>query len=107
MPLESKFQRELREDLEYLLPGSMIFKMDPVLHGQGIPDLLILYKTRWAALECKRAPGARKQPNQDWYVEVMNNMSFAAFIDPTNREEIINELCEALGARRSSRYVRS
>lgn len=98
--LESKFQLELIKDLEDLFPGCMIFKMDPDLYGQGIPDLLILHKTFWAALECKRLSGSRRQPNQPWYVEKMNHMSFAAFIYPENREEIIRALCDTFGVDR-------
>ena len=59
---------------------------------QGIPDLLVLYKNKWASLECKKTANARKQPNQEYYVELMNKMSFARFISPENKEEILNEL---------------
>lgn len=90
--LESGFQDKLRKDLEKLFPGCLIFKMDQI---QGIPDLLILYKNKWASLECKKYASAKKQPNQDYYVGLMNNMSFSRFICPENKEEILNELCEA------------
>jgi hypothetical protein len=93
---ETKFERELIKDLKDLFPGCMIFKLDSAMY-QGIPDRLILYRNTWAALECKESAGAKKQPNQPWYVEVMNNMSFAAFIYPENREEIINALCDTFG----------
>lgn len=90
--LESGFQDKLRKDLEKLFPGCLIFKMDQI---QGIPDLLILYKNKWASLECKKYASAKKQPNQDYYVGLMNDMSFSRFICPENKEEILNELCEA------------
>lgn len=89
--LESGFQDKLRNDLETLFPGCMIFKMDQI---QGIPDLLILYNDKWASLECKKNAKATRQPNQEYYVNKMNDMSFSRFICPENKEEVINELCE-------------
>ena len=59
---------------------------------QGIPDLTILYKNKWATLECKKSKNATHQFNQDDYVEMMNDMSFSAFIYPENKEEVLNEL---------------
>ena len=62
---------------------------------QGIPDLTILYSDKWATLECKRSKNANRQPNQEWYVEHMDNMSFSRFVYPENKEEILNELEQA------------
>lgn len=89
--LESGFQDKLRDELKNLFPGCMIFKMDQI---QGIPDLLVLYRDKWAALENKKSANAKHQPNQDYYVDKMNNMSFARFICPENKEEVLNELCK-------------
>ena len=98
--LESGFQDRLIESLKALFPGCMVFKMDQI---QGLPDLLILYGEKWASLECKRSATAKKRPNQDYYVEKMNEMSYAAFIYPENKEEILNELERSFQARRSAR----
>jgi hypothetical protein len=87
--LESGFQDRLIMQLKDLFPGCMIFKMDQI---QGIPDLLILYGDRWAALECKQYSRASRRPNQEYYVDRMNDMSFAAFICPENKEEVLYEL---------------
>ena len=87
--LESGFQDKLRDELKDLFPGCMVFKMDQV---QGIPDLLILYKDKWASLENKKSANAKKQPNQEYYVDKMNEMSFSRFICPENKEEVLNEL---------------
>lgn len=95
--LESGFQDRLRKDLEEMFPGCMIFKMD---QHQGIPDLLILHGDKWASLECKRSVNAKKQPNQEYYVGRMNEMSFSRFICPENKEEVLSELQSALTARR-------
>ena len=89
--LESGFQDKLKGDLEKLFPGCMIFKMDQI---QGIPDLLVLYGKHWFSLECKKFTRAKKQPNQEYYVGLMNKMSFSRFISPENKEEVLHELCE-------------
>lgn len=87
--LESGFQDRLVSSIKNLFPGCMVFKMDQI---QGIPDLLILYKDKWASLECKRSAKAKHQPNQDYYVGKMNEMSFSRIIFPENKEEVLNEL---------------
>lgn len=89
--LESGFQDRLISDLERLFPGCMIMKLDSS-YIQGIPDLLILYRNKWATLECKKSANARKQPNQTYYVDKMNEMSFSSFICPENKEEVLYEL---------------
>ena len=88
--LESGFQDRLRDEIKSLFPGCMIFKMDQL---QGIPDLLILYRDTWASLECKKSKRAKRQPNQEYYVEEMNRMSFSRFICPENKDEVLDELC--------------
>jgi len=90
--LESGFQDKLRDELKELFPGCMIFKMDQI---QGIPDLLILYKNKWASLENKKSANAKRQPNQEYYVDKMNEMSFSRFIYPENKERVLNELYKA------------
>ena len=87
--LESGFQDRLVKTLKRDFPGCMVFKMDQI---QGIPDLTILYKNKWASLECKKSAGAKKQPNQEYYVGLMNEMSFSRFICPENKEEVLYEL---------------
>lgn len=89
--LENEFQSKLIKELKKIFPGCMVIKNDPN-YIQGIPDILVLYNNRWAALECKKSKGANRQPNQQYYVDKMNNMSFASFIFPENKEEVLNEL---------------
>ena len=89
--LESKFQSQLIKELEQRFPDCIVMKNDPT-YIQGIPDLLILHNDKWASLECKKSKSEKHQPNQDYYVEKMNNMSFSAFIFPENKEEVLNDL---------------
>lgn len=96
---ENKFQADLIKELKQLFPGCMILKND-ANYIQGIPDLTIFYNDRWAVLECKKKRTASHRPNQDYYVKKMDDMSFARFIYPENKEEIINELQQALRVRR-------
>ena len=87
--LESGFQDKLQKELKEMFPGCMTFKMDQI---QGIPDILVLYKDKWASLECKKNAKAARQPNQEHYVALMDDMSFSRFIYPENKEEVLNEL---------------
>ena len=90
--LESGFQDRLITEIKEMFPGCMVFKMDQI---QGIPDLLILYGKRWASLENKKSATAKRQPNQEYYVDLMNKMSFSRFICPENKEEALGELRKA------------
>lgn len=94
MKNENKFQSDLIKDIKERFPGCYILKNDPN-YIQGIPDLLILFKNMWAALECKKSAKANKQPNQEYYVNELNKMSYANFISPQNKEDVLNELQQA------------
>lgn len=88
---ESSFQSQLIRELESMFKGCVIFKTDP-RYMQGFPDLMILYNDKWAALECKKKDGAHQQPNQSYYVEMLNKMSFSRFISPDNKKEVLDDL---------------
>ena len=102
---ESDFQKDVINEIHERLPGSIVMKTDP-RYIQGLPDLLVLFNDRWASLECKRSSIANKQPNQDTYVNKMNDMSISRFIYPENKEEVLNEVQSALQSRRKSRSTR-
>lgn len=104
--LENRFKTKLVSELKDMFPGCIILHMDPN-EIQGIPDLLILYEDKWAALEGKKTANSSHRPNQDYYVELMNNMSFAAYIYPENKEEVLHELQQAFRSRRATRFSRS
>lgn len=89
--LENKFQSKLIKELKKEFPGCMVLKNDPT-YIQGVPDLLVLYKDKWASLEVKKSATAKHQPNQDYYVDKMNEMSHSAFIFPENKDQVLNDL---------------
>ena len=102
MKKESKFQSELIEKIKKRFEGAIVLKNDSS-YKQGIPDLMVLYKNKWAALECKQHDKANHQLNQDYYISKMNDMSFARFISPENEEDILNEMDETFKTRRATR----
>ena len=97
--LERDFQRNLIKELKDIFVGCIIMKNDSS-YIQGIPDLLILYKDRWAALEVKKSVTASYIFNQEYYVDKMDEMSYASFIYPENKEAVLDELQQTLFSRR-------
>lgn len=94
--LESEFVPELKEELNHRFPGCFIIKLDANQY-QGIPDLLVLWKDRWAVLETKRGRTSKNQPNQEYYVDKFGEMSFAAFVHPRNCEQVLDDMERAFG----------
>ena len=92
---EASYQQELKKKIQRRFPGAIVLKNDSGWL-QGVPDLTILKGNKWASLEVKKSAKESHQPNQDYYVEAMNEMSYSAFIFPENEEEILDELQRAL-----------
>ena len=101
MKKESKFQSDLIKKIQTRYEGAIVLKNDSS-YKQGVPDLTVFYKDKWAALECKQHDKASHRPNQDYYISRMNEMSFARFISPDNEEDVLNEMDEAFKVRRST-----
>lgn len=104
---ENKFQSDLIRELKEMFPGCLVMKLD-ASYIQAIPDLLILYKNKWAVLECKRSEAAfrrslEENPNQMYYVNLMDGMSFASFIFPENKEDVLYDLARTFKTKRNSR----
>lgn len=97
--LEREFQSKLIKELKLMFKGCLILKNDPD-YIQGIPDLLILHRDKWAALEVKKSNKASQRPNQKYYIDKMNEMSFASFIYPENKEEVLYDLQQTFNVRR-------
>ena len=104
--LERDFQAGLIKEIKGMFPGCIVLKNDSS-YIQGIPDLLILYKDKWASLEVKKNSRAKRQPNQEYYVKIMDDMSFSRFISPENKEDILNELYQTFESGWAARISRS
>lgn len=91
---ESKFQSGLIKEIRERFPGSIVMKNDAG-YMQGFPDLTVLYGKHWAALECKRSAKESHRPNQDYYIQMLGEMSYASFVYPENKEEVLNGLQQA------------
>lgn len=99
--LENKFQANLIKEIKNIFPNCIVVKNDSS-YMQGIPDLTVFNEDRWATLECKKKGNAKHQPNQDYYVDKMDHMSFSRFIFPENKEEVLEDLQEHFGAKRKA-----
>lgn len=94
--LESEFAMDLKEELRHRFPDCFIIKLD-ANQIQGIPDLLVLWRDNWAVLETKRGISSKRQPNQEYYVQLFNAMSFSAFIHPLNYLDVLDDMERAFG----------
>lgn len=99
---ENTFQSDLISELEDIFPNCIILKND-CNYIQGFPDLIVLYYDKWASLECKRSLHEPYRPNQEYYLEVLDDMSFASMICPENKEAVLYELQRAFSPRRTTR----
>jgi hypothetical protein len=93
---EGRFKEKLIKDIEKEFPGCIVTKLEAD-YKNGIPDVLILHKNKWASLECKKDKNevTKERPNklaQDHYVSTMDNMSFSRYVYPENKKEVLNEL---------------
>ena len=102
MARESQFQARLIRKLKEMFPGCIVLKND-ANYIQGFPDLTVLWKDKWALLECKREREAHKQPNQEYYILKGDEMGFARFISPENEEEVLHDLQQAFKPGRKAR----
>lgn len=94
---ESLFQANLIKELKQKFPGCIVMKNNAG-HNQGIPDISILFGSHYAVLECKRSERAPHRPNQDYYVNHVNDMGgVARFVYPENKEEVLHDLERSFG----------
>lgn len=99
---ENVYQARIIRRLKKEFPGCLVIKND-ASYIQGIPDLLVLNGIRWVAIEVKRSGKEPFQPNQSYYLELMDRMSAAYVVYPENEERVFDELQLTLGDRRQAR----
>lgn len=95
---ENTYKTNLIKRIKQRFPDAIVVHLDPN-EIQGIPDLLILNGDTWVALEGKADADAPHRPNQDYYVNLMNHMSYSAFIYPENEKEILDDIQRSFEAR--------
>ena len=100
--LENQYQAMLIKKIKRRFPDCFVLKNDSA-YLQGVPDLLVLVGDRWAMLEVKADWNSDQQPNQEYYIDLLDGMSFAAFIYPQNEQDVLNALQQALQPRRAAR----
>lgn len=98
--LEGEYKTQLTKKILKRFPGLCeVVRLDSALR-QGVPDMGVLFRGGyWALLEAKTRMNSKRQPNQEHYVEVFNDMCFAAFICPQNEEAVLDELQQELETR--------
>lgn len=93
---EKDYQAGIIKKLKLRYPNCIVMKNDSK-YIQGIPDITILYNGMWAMLEVKKDSNSHIQPNQNYYIEKLDDMSFAAYIYPDNESEVIELLDRHFG----------
>ena len=101
--LEKDFQADVIKDIKQLFPECFVLKCDGSNTPQGFPDILVINNNKWAVLEFKRSEKERYskgglRTNQEYYISTLGKMSFAKFIYPENKEEVLDELQQAFRA---------
>ena len=91
--LERDFQPHVIRAIKLTLSDAIVLKNDSS-YQQGVPDLIVLYKDKWATLEVKRTLKSRPEPNQTYWVDRMNEMSFSAFINRDNMHDVLDVMFE-------------
>lgn len=88
---EGRFKSEFIKDLRDMFPDCLIHFMDSQ-QLQGVPDILFIWHQYYAFFECKESERAARQPNQEYYIQWFSDWSFAAFVYPENKEEVLHAL---------------
>lgn len=102
---ERHYQAALIKKLRRLFDGIIILKND-TSYMQGVPDLILLFGPYWAMLEVKASKSSPFQPNQEYYLELLDDMGFAACVYPENESEVLSALQQAFRLRRPTRVAK-
>ena len=88
---ERDFRKKFKERLMKIFPDAIITHLDPN-DIQGIPDICMFWRDRYFMFETKKFTKASKRPNQQYYIDLFDDWSYARFVQPENMEEVLNEL---------------
>lgn len=102
---EGTYKRDLAKRIKNLFKDCVILKND-ASYMPGVPDMLILFHDKWAMLEVKNSSRAAHEPNQPYWISVLDHMSFARTIHPENEEEVLYDLQLAFKSHRPTRFSR-
>lgn len=91
---ENRYQAKLIKKLGRLFPDCLVLKND-TSYQQGMVDLIVLNGPQWATLEVKDSLNSPLQPNQQYWITQLDNMSFSAIICPENEKEVLDALQQA------------
>lgn len=98
MKKESEFQKYVVHRLNNLYPKNLIVVTDGS-YIRSLPDIIMLCPNGWAVFEIKKQKKSHKRPNQEYYINFLNNMgpvTFARFISQENIEEVLDELIKSI-----------
>lgn len=101
--LERDYQPTVIKRIYQMFNDDVVVLKNDSSYLQGVPDLIVLYRDRWALLEVKpKMPKSSRdyQPNQEYYIEKFDEWSFAAMICPENQEEVLYDLQRSFQAGR-------
>lgn len=101
MKVESQFQKNLVKEIKAMAPsGDITVLKNEASMIQGIPDLVVFYKDKYAMLEVKKSENASHRPNQDWYIKKFANEAFGYFIYPENKDKVLDAMKNYLGIKK-------
>lgn len=90
--LEKDFQKAFIRQIKIILPNSIAIKND-ANYLQGFPDWTVIDGPRVYVFEAKAFKNANRQPNQEYYINTINNAGgFARFVYPENMQEVLDEI---------------
>jgi hypothetical protein len=92
---ESEFQTKVNRGLRAQYPDAHILKTDGPASGvQGFPDwAIVLPNATTVFYDAKVSANAKRQPNQDWYMDDLNSKGYLAmFVCPDNVDEFYKKV---------------
>ena len=96
MVKESDFQAKVIKQLKAMGLAVVKNQAGPGV-PTGFPDITAFGEGIYFCLECKASARAKKQPRQDYWVNRLNEWSYAAFIYPSNYDKVMSEIKYMIG----------